>query len=275
MKKIILKINKEDELLYPCDGYILGVTNFCICFGKTYLPADIKEIKQNNPGKKVFASLNRPIFNDEVKEYKETLKTLDETGLDGIITGDVASLTYNLKTPVILDQLHLNNSSLTVKHYLNNGASGIFLTNDITLEETNEIIKTNKNSLTFKQVFGLPHLSTSVRSLVTNYLKHFNKMKSGEVYKIIEDKKEDEYFICEDYFGTHILSANPINLLNKLSLMEECLLVFDGYLLKDYKWVLEAFYENNTKLTEKIDKEFNANEGFIDKKTIYRVKNND
>ena len=275
MKQIILKINKEEEILYPCDGYILGVRNFCICFGKTFTLSDIEKIRLNNPDKKVFASLNRPIFNNEIEKYKKILKSLDTIGLDGIIVGDIASLTYDLKTPIILDQLHLNNSFLSVKYYLNNGCCGTFLTNDITLDETNEMIRNNKDALIFKQVFGLPHLSTSVRNLVSNYLTHFKKIKKSDIYKIVEDNKDDEYVIFEDYFGTHILSSNPINLLGKLSLIEDCFFVFDGYLLEDYKWVLEAFINNNVSLKDKIDKTFNANEGFINKKTIYKVKNND
>lgn len=275
MRKIILKINNNDELLYPCDGYILGVTNFCICFGKTYLPEEIERIKRNHADKKIFVSLNRPVFDGEILEYKKVLRTLDTIGIDGIITGDIASLTYEINTPIILDQLHLNNSSLSVKHYLNNGASGVVLTNDITLEETNKIVKNNKDALIFKQVFGLPHLSTSVRKLVTNYLEHFNKYDENKIYKIIEDKKEDEYFIIEDYFGTHILSANPINLIDKISLIDANFLIFDGYLLKNYEWVLDAFIKNDCSLKERIDQTFNANEGFINKKTIYKVKNND
>lgn len=274
MKKIILKINKEEELLYPCDGYILGVTNFCICFGKTYLPVDIKEIKQNNPDKKVFASLNRPIFNNEVLEYRKTLKILDEVGLDGIITGDVASLTYALKTPLILDQLHLNNSYHTINHYKNNGVSGIMLTNDITLDETN-VIYDNTDVLLFKQVFGYPHLSTSNRMLVTNYLTHFNLENKSRSYEISERSSDSYYKIIEDGFGTHILGDKPLNLLSICDKLNIDYAIVDGYLLDDIKMVLEAFLNNDLSKSEIIEKKYNTNDGFINKETIYKVKNDE
>lgn len=275
MSKILLKINNKDELLYPSDGYILGVKNFCICFGKTYTPSEIRKIKKKNDEKKVFASLNRVIFNNELKFYKETLKKLDDIGLDGIIVGDVAALSYELTTPITLDQLHLNNSSLTIEHYYNNGVNGIILTNDITLKETNDIKENNKKMLTFKQVFGLPHLSTSKRKLISNYLKHFNKSSNGRFFKIKENNSDNEYIILEDHFGTHILNGSPINLIDRLSNINADFFIFDGYLLNDFKWVLDAFMKNNYKLKDKIDDTFNSNEGFINQKTIYKVKNND
>ena len=275
MGKIILKINNKEDILYPSCGYILGVKDFCICFGISYTVDEIIDIKKKQGNKRLFASLNRPIFNSELELYKSTLQKLDSVGLDGIIVGDVAALTYNLKTPIILDQLHLNNSLLSVKHYHDNKAGGIVLTNDITLDESNKIKENNKDMLIFKQVFGLPHLSTSVRKLVSNYFIHFNKYSSDSTFRIKEDKESNEYVILEDYFGTHILSSKSLNLINEIHLINADYLVFDGYLLNNYKWVLEAFIENNVSEKEKIDNTFNSNEGFINQRTIYKVKNND
>lgn len=274
MNKIILKVNNENDLLYPAIGYILGLENFCICFGKTYNTNEIIDIKNKYNKSKIFVSLNRSIFNNELGEYKKVLRKLDEIGLDGIIVGDVSALTYNLKTNIILDQLHLNNSSLTVKHYSNN-ANGIVLSNDITLEEINKIKENNKEMIIFKQVFGLLHLSTSKRLLVSNYLEHKNINNNSNIYKIKENDKTDSYIILEDYFGTHILSSKPINLINKVNLINSDYLIFDGYLLENYNWVLDFFMKNDIKKADLINEEFDAIQGFIDKKTIYRVKNND
>ncbi len=275
MKKMILKINKDEDFLYPCDGYILGIDNFCICFSKTFLVDDVIKIKKKYDDKKIFVSLNRVIFNSELSTYKSILKKLDKIGLDGIIVGDVSSLTYDLKTPIILDQMHLNNSSLSIKHYHDNGVCGIVLSNDITLQEINKIKDNNKDVIMFKQVFGMPHLSTSVRKLVSNYFEHFNKKTDGKVFKIKENNSTISYTIFEDYFGSHILSNNPINLIDKLNLLNVDYFIFDGFLLEDYKWVLKAFINNDINLKNKIDDAFNSNEGFIDRKTIYKVKNND
>lgn len=276
MKKILVKVNNEEELTYPADGYVLGVTGFCICFNKTFNINEINEIIKKNNDKEIYVSLNKPVFNFEVEEYKNLLLNLDKLGLNGIIVGDVAALTYDLKTPIIIDQLHLNNSSLTVKYFLNNGVKGVFLTNDITLDEINKIKDENKNGLLFKQVFGLPHLSSSVRSLVTNYLSYFGKKSNSKVYKIKERIDDDSYFIVEDYFGTHILGSKPINLINELDAIKVDYVIIDGYLLdKKIDNVLKAFLENDVTKRKEIDEAFNSNEGFINRKTIYKVKNDD
>lgn len=275
MRQMLIKINNEEELLYPANGYILGVINYSICFGKAFNLDEIKKIRVENKNKKIFVSLNRLIFNDELKSYKRTLEKLDSMNLDGIIVGDIAALTYGLKTKIILDQMHLNNSLYSIKHYFDNNVSGFVLTNDITLDEINKIKENNKNAILFKQVFGLPHLSTSRRKLVSNYLNYFKIETKSNVYEIKENNKDDSYYIFEDYFGTHILSKNPLNLLKYINLINVDYFIFDSFLLKTCKFVYDAFYTKDLSLNEKINDTFNANEGFINKETIYKVKKND
>lgn len=275
MKKLLVKINNDNELMYSCEGYVLGVDGFSICFGKTYSLEEIKNIKEQNNNKEIFVSLNRVIFENELETYKEILNKIDDLNLDGIIVGDIAALTYNLKTNVILDQMHLNNSYLTVKHYMNNNASGIVLTNDITLNDINEISKQNKNSILFKQVFGLTHLSTSRRNLVTNYLKHFNLESKSKYHIIKEENKEDFYYVYEDYFGTHILNGNPINLLKYINDLSVSYFIFDSFLINNAKYALDKFIAQDINSHDEIDKIYNSNDGFINKKTIYKVKSNE
>lgn len=255
--------------MYPANGYILGINKFSYLFEKTYSINEIKEIKNNNLDKEIFVSFNKIIFNNELNDYKKMLKEIDEIGINGIIVGDIAALTYNLKTNIILDQLHLNNSFYTLNHYENNGVSGFVLTNDITKDEIDEIRK-NTKSLLFKQVFGYPHLSTSNRTLITNYLNHFYIENKSKVYEIAENKSDNYYKITEDEFGTHILGSNPLNLLG-VNLKVDYYII-DSYLMGDIKDVITIFINNDIDKKELIDNTYNASVGFINKETIYRVK---
>lgn len=272
MNKILLKINKEDELKYPVSGYILGINKFSYLFEKTYSISEIKEIKNNNLDKEIFVSFNKIIFNNELDDYKSMLEEIDEIGVNGIIVGDIAALTYNLKTNIILDQLHLNNSYYTLNHYENNDVKGFVLTNDITKEEINEI-RENTKSLLFKQVFGYPHLSTSKRLLISNYLKHFDIESTEYVYQISEKNSDNYYKIIEDEFGTHILGSNPLNLLG-INLDVDYYII-DSYLLSDIKDVITIFINNDINKKDLIDNTYSANDGFINKETIYKVKNDE
>ena len=275
MKKIVIKINCNDEFYDEADGYIIGFNDFSILFEKTYGIVDIKKIRKRYVNKKIFVSLNKPIFNGEIKRYKKVLDELDNINLDGIIVSDVATLTYDLKTNIILDFMHLNNSYLTINHYYNNGAFGVFLTNDITLDEINEIRK-NTKAILFKQVFGYAHLSTSKRSFITNYFNYYKKDKNdSRYYEISEDKKE-YYKVIEEDKLTHILSSKVLNLLKYINDINADYFVIDSYLIKDnMEFVTKSFINNDIKQNEIINKIYNADDGFIDKKTIYKVISNE
>lgn len=269
MSKILLKINDVKELSYEADGYILGIDKYSFLFGKTFNIDEIKKIKDALKKKEIFVSFNRVIFNDELEDYKMKLKEVDDLGINGIIVGDIAALTYDIKTDVILDQTHLNNSFYAINHYYNNGVYGTVLTNDITLSEINDI-KKNTKSVLFKQVFGYPHLSTSKRKLISNYKEYFNINDTSSIYEIVEKNSNNIYKIIEDNFGTHILGDKVLNLLSFD--IDVDYKIVDGFMLGDVKKVLEIFMNNKKDKNDWINDTYNANYGFINKETIYRVK---
>jgi U32 family peptidase len=269
MSKILLKINDVKELSYEADGYILGIDKYSFLFGKTFSIDEIKKIKDDLKGKEIFVSFNRVIFNSELEDYKKKLKKVDSLGIAGIIVGDIAALTYDIKTNVILDQMHLNNSFYAINHYYNNGVYGTVLTNDITLSEINDI-KKNTKSVLFKQVFGYPHLSTSKRRLISNYKEYFNINDTSSIYEISEKNSNNIYKIIEDNFGTHILGDKVLNLLSFD--IDVDYKIVDGFMLGDVKKVLEIFMNNKKDKNDWINDTYNANYGFINKETIYRVK---
>lgn len=268
MSKILLKINDVKELSYEADGYILGIDKYSFLFGKTFSIDEIKKIKDDLKGKEIFVSFNRVIFNSELEDYKKKLKKVDSLGISGIIVGDIAALTYDIKTNVILDQTHLNNSFYAINHYYNNGVYGTVLTNDITLSEINDI-KKNTKSVLFKQVFGYPHLSTSKRKLISNYKEYFNINDTSSIYEIVEKNSNNIYKIIEDNFGTHILGDKVLNLLSFD--IDVDYKIVDGFMLGDVKKVLEIFMNNKKDKNDWINDTYNANYGFINKETIYRV----
>ena len=94
MKKLLVKINNDNELMCPGQGYILGIDGCSVCFGKTYTVDEIKNIKEKSNNKEIFVSLNRVIFENELGAYRKILSELDDLNLDGIIVGDIAALTY-------------------------------------------------------------------------------------------------------------------------------------------------------------------------------------
>lgn len=277
MSKYLLKVN-SNKTIYPSLnlGYIFGLDKFSIGFDKTFDVDYIKNFVINNSNKEIFVCLNKMIYNHELEEYKDILFKLDAIGLTGIIVGDIAALTYNLNTNLILDQLHLNNSYLTINHYYKNGVTGTYLTNDITLDEINEI-KANSKSILFKEVFGHSHLSTSARRFVTNYKKHFNIIDDNKKYYIKENNHEDDYLVCEDNFGTNIYDNKVLDLFSYKEDIKVDYLVINGFNIdeKIVNKVCLSFVNNDVNLHRKICKDIKTSVGFINKKTMYKVKKND
>lgn len=273
MKKTLIKVNNYNDLKYPSDGFILGVLDYSFLFSKTFSVKEIEQIIKENKDKEIFAELNYVVPNSKIDEYKNMLKSLDKLGLKGIIVGDIAALTYNLETPIILNQLHLNNSSLTINHYYKNGVAGFILTNDITIDEINTIRK-NTKAILFKEVFTLPHLSTSLRKLVSNYKNYFNIDSNSKNYYICENKKDTYYSVVEDSYGTHILGSKVLNLFDELDYLDVNYIILNNYMLDNekFKKVLDIFINNDKEKSFYIKNEFDTDKGFINKKTIYKVK---
>lgn len=273
MKKTLIKVNNYNDLKYLSDGFILGVLDYSFLFSKTFSVKEIKQIIKENKDKEIFAELNYIVPNSKIYEYKNVLKSLDKLGLKGIIVGDIAALTYNLETPIILNQLHLNNSSLTINHYYKNGVAGFILTNDITIDEINTIRK-NTKAILFKEVFTLPHLSTSLRKLLSNYKNYFDIDSNNKNYYICENKKNAYYSVIEDSYGTHILGSKVLNLFDELDYLDVNYIILNNYMLDNekFKKVLDIFINNDKENSFYIKNEFDTDKGFINKKTIYKVK---
>lgn len=274
MSKILIKVNNEKDFICPASGYILGLENYSICFNLKFNIDELIELRKKYSDRKIFVSLNRTIYNNELDDYKSILKKLDEYSFDGFIVGDKAVLTYDLKTNVILDELHLNNSYKTINHYEKNGVDGIVLTNDIPYSDINKI-RENTSCILFKQVFGYLHLSTSVRTLATNYLKYFNIDNYSKSYFIKEQNSDDYYRVVEDSFGTHILSNKVLNLFTFLDDINVDYFIIDSYFIDDISFVFDAFLNKDISLNNKINEAYDTFDGFINKKTIYKVKNYD
>ncbi len=275
MKKILVKVNSLDDLKYPAHGFILGVLDYSFLYEKAFSLSEIENIKNQSKNKEIYVELSAIIKNNKVDDYKTVLKKLDSMNLDGIIVSDIAALTYNLNTPIILNQLHLNNSSLTINHYYNNRVNGIILTNDITLDEIN-YIRNNTKSILYKEVFTYPHLSTSLRRLVSNYKEYFNIDDNNNSYYISEDDK-DYYSIVEDNYGTHILGSKVLNLFDMVDDINVDYIILNSYMLnkENFKEVVNIFINNDKNKASIIKDLFDTSEGFINKKTIYKVKNNE
>lgn len=279
MQKILIKINDLKELNYKDNenvGYIIGMKGYSLGFDLSFSLDDLKKIIKESPLKDIFVSFNKEISNDALDDYKKCLKEASNLPIKGIIISDVAALTYNLNANLIIDQKHLNNASLSLKHYERDHLFGAVLTNDITLNEINELAK-NTNLKLFKEVFGICHVATSKRHFITNYEAHFelkNTLKEG----FIKETNDSSYYhLVENDDGSEIYTGKVLNLFDYLDKLDVSYVILDSYLLDKEKArkVFDIFINNKLQKKQEIRKLFDVTEGFINKKTIYKVRSND
>lgn len=248
------------------DGIILSIDKLSV--NDNYY-IDVDELdKIDFMGKEVFVSINKLMHNSDLEYLRTVMYKLKDKDIR-ILFYDMAvyniAYEYNMVSKLVINQDHLNASTLSNKFYLKRGIKGSYITSDITIDELLEI-KKNSGMEVFFLAYGYAPIFYSRRYLITNYLKYINEENDGDDYKIVSDTG-NTYPIDEEEYGTTIYTEKPINLLNYIDLLKD----IDYLVLKSNKIDNDEFNKMVDKFIkhEKIDEEYI---GFFKTKTTYKVK---
>ena len=283
MKKLIIpnsfKQIKDLKDLY--DGVIVGLDKLCMnmptSFNYDKIVEIINFIKENK--KEVFIALNKNIFNKELDYLKEVLIKLDELNVDGILYYDIAIVNLkkklNLRTPLVWNQEHLTTNYLTSNFWYEYGSKYVYLSNEITLDEINEI-KKNTKCKTIVTLFGYLPMFVSRRHLVKNYLDTFNIKDNSNINYLY---KEDKYYrIIDTEDGTIAYSSHILNGIEEMLKIDTDYVVLNSFSINDdtFREVLKMFNSVNKsnvlEYNERINSLLETNKGFLYSETIYKVK---
>lgn len=282
MKKIIIIPSNEEvfnKTKKIADGYIIGIENLCT---NNSLCINMQNMNLLNKlsNKEIFISINKNMNTKELQLVKEYLLLLNNYSIKGILVYDIGVFNLykklNLNYDIYWSQEHLTTNYASINYWNNEGFSGVYISNDITKEEIGETLD-NIDCKTMMTLFGYIPMFVSKRHAVTNYLNYFNLKDNSDINYI--QKEGNTYPIVDNNIGTICYSGNILNgIRTYLDLnINYCVLdSFDIDLNKFIK-VVELFKnvnENNIdKFEEKINKLFkNVSDGFLNTKTIYRVK---
>ena len=282
MKKIIvipLNENMIDKTKKIVDGFIIGIenlcTNICYCINKD----NINDLNDLND-KEIFISINKNICENELEIVKEYLLLLNNYNIKGILVYDIGIFNIYKKLDLNYDiywaQEHLTTNFASINYWNNEGFNGVYLSNDITKEEIKETLD-NIDCKTMMTLFGYIPMFVSKRHIVDNYLDYFNLNDNSKVNYI--EKEDNTYPIVDRNIGTVCYAGNILNGIRTYLDLNIDYCVLDSFDIDIHKFikVIELFKdvdENNVdKSEEKINKMFkNINDGFLNTKTIYRVK---
>lgn len=276
--KIAVIPNGDIKKYKNADALILGLKDLSV----NVYEMDLSEIEALTHDFEVFVAINKNIHNNELEKLENALISLSKLNIKGILYADISVLTINndlkLNLNLIWSQEHLTTNYHTINYWCNSGASGVFISNDITKREILEITD-NTNCTLMTQVFGYIPIYTSRRHAVKNYLNNFNLDINSKSYYL--EKEEKEYPIVDFKNGTSVYSNNilcalkeileyenhgidyaVINFFNIDSNEEKIIDIFKTVTSKNYE-EYDSFIKSNFS---------NIDTGFLYLETIYKVK---
>lgn len=270
MSKIIVIPSSLDHMYeltsYNIDGFIVPIKNLSANQSFEVDYKDLELVIDKIKNKEVILLINKMMHSSDIELLRKVLKKTSTLKVDKIMYYDnsVYMLSQELKIniPLVIYQDHLNLSILSNKFYNDMGINYAYISSDITKEEIRDI-KLNTKSKLFITAYGYVPIFYSRRYLLSNYFEYIDKSYKKDVFYL-----DNEYPIKESDFGTIIYSNKIINLINELDNLD-----FIDYIVMDsFNIDRQEFNEMVNKFINK-DKVEDTYTGFLDKKTIYKVKN--
>lgn len=296
---IVTYPNNENFKFYNennIDGFIIGIEGFSENFNyylkESSLKNTIKKIISNN--QKAYIALNKVIFNEQIPELVKLLKKLNTLEIEAVIFSDIAIFNivkeYNLDINLIWNSKMTTNSK-SINFFEKRGLYGFIPTSQITLDEYIDITKNTKCKSMVK-LFGFTNMATSSRKLITNYFKYIKNDKNPNKKYYMYEKITKQFYPIIESDNTNFFSSKILNgVLEYKRLINEnidCNIILDDYLIPENSFynVIEAFvalksHPNDEEFAEKLKMVVNSNlfeetdDGFLNKKTIFKVKNDE
>lgn len=280
MNKLLLipKSMEEIKNIHNIDGYIIGFKNYSVNMN---LYLDVNELKNIDSKKEIFVAINKNMENKDIEAIKKILPELNDCNIKGILIYDVGIInlynSLNLNYDLILSQEHLATNFNTINLYSEYGVKGAYLSTDITKEEIEEIRK-NTNIKLMVNVFGYVPMFVSKRHIVKNYLDYFKLTDSSYINYM---KKEGNiYPIIDNEIGTICYTSNILNGLKESLNLNVDYKVINSFNIPNIETIISIFKnvneDNVSESVKKVESLYsNLDSGFLNTKTIYRVKKNE
>ena len=284
MSKILTIPSSIEEIkktIDMVDGFIIGIKDMSINVNYYIDVSDFDLL--NHIDKDVFICLNKNMHNNDLSKVKEILIKLNNYNIKGVIYYDIGVLNiYNsldLNYDLVWAQEHLTTNYNTINYWNKFGVNHTYISSDITEKEIIDISENSRSKL-MVNLFGYLPMFVSKRHIVKNYLEYFNLSDNSKVNYI--EKENNIYPIIDSDIGTCVYSNNILNgIKTKLNIDVEYIVLNSFNVdLDKFIEIINMFINVNKKNVEEYNNIIhnmfgNIDTGFLDKKTIYRVKKNE
>ena len=264
--------------------------SFFLLFGLKGLSIDnnlisLEELKDMDTSK-IYISLDKNMFNDDLKFLEQALLVLNDLKVRGIFFYDLAVLSLSKKLkidiPLIWNQNFLVTNYRTCNYYKKEGVKGAVISSEITIDEIVNISRNIDMDL-FVNIFGFQLMAVSKRLLLSSYFDYVNE-SNEDIYHYMSERT-GRYGVIENDYGTKFISKDILNGIRYINRLKDAgikYIILDDYGIdKDiFDNVLECFNlainsstdDELLELERKINCLVPTSLGFFDKKTIYKVK---
>ncbi len=259
MKKsrILININNLKEM----EEYRkIGINNFLFAipeFSIGYKTFPLREIPDD-----AYIYINRVMDTEAIDNFKKIVPELKR--FKGIIFEDIGvfNILKRENLPLIWFQNHFTTNKESLKYYLNNGCISAVISNEITESEINDIIKELPGKLILN-VLGKNYIMYSRRTLLSN----FNKYQNLDDYNDMTiNTGKNSFFVRESDYGTLVFNNEYFNYIPYANgLPDDAISLF--LILNLDLDVLD--------IKEIIEGKSFGNEGFLNKKTVYKMSEYD
>lgn len=255
MSKILININNLDEI----EKYKkVGITNFLFAvknYSIGYPSFELNDIPED-----AYLYMNRVLDTKDIDELKENKNSF--LRFKGIIFEDIGVLNIFKDTGISLiwNQAHFAVNYRSINFYLENGCTSAIISNEITSEEIDEIIKNAKRMLIL-EVFGKNNVMYSRRRLLTNFNKYNNLDDYNDM--VLNEKITNNKFLArESEYGTYLFNNEYFNYISLMKKYENDCLFF---LVMNLDLSVDE-------IVEVLNGKESGDDGFLNRKTVFKLE---
>lgn len=240
-------------------NFLFPLKNFSVGFEKTF---SIFEIPEG------YLYINRILDQKAYESLKNTLKNLKKE-IKGIVFEDFGVITIakelKLNQQLILFQTHFATNKNSINENLK-FVDSVVIGTDITKEEIDLILENSNKPLVY-YLYGLVPGMYSRRTLLTNF-EHEFQLSEKKIVKLEEQITKKEFIAVENDYGTILYYGKYLNGQGKID-DTKILFYFINPLFLNAEEQKELIADL---INQKKRESIHEDEGFLNTKTIYRLK---
>ena len=251
--------NVEQIASYSALKVSAVILSTAFCSSKTQHPLTMEEL--SSISKKAvelnlpwYLSVNRMMLQSEWSAFENEIQQIISYQPTGFIVSDLGVMHYLKKNfpnkRMVLQTDTTITNAQDIEILLSMGVHLVALARELTFDEVSEIVKQHGNQVLISG-FGYQSMSTSNRSLMSNYFEHIER-DIEVLYKrftLQEESRMERYPTMQDNHGFHIFTSSVLENFDEVNLLERVglkHLIIDSLFIDEetVHTVIETFNKN-------------------------------